>query len=136
MSKIIHISRFALAMLLAPIVATFLIPTIYCGWMKLHVWHDCTSAFAGYAWYGLIPASIATVGLGLPFALLAIRIGMATGWHFAIGGAIVGASAAMLLWLLDHNLDFLGLASIAVLTGTVASLVVWAVGVHQNIVPR
>jgi len=105
MSHLISIPRFLFSLVLAPVVAAFVIPTAYCCWSALHGRDvsSCVAAFAGYGWYGLIPATIATIVLGFPLALLSIRFGFVVSWQFVAGGAFVGLAAALSLWMLDRS---------------------------------
>lgn len=138
MSHLIGIPRFAFGLMLAPLVATFVAPIGYCGWAALHGRNAsaCAVALAGYGWYGLIPATIATVLLGCPLSLLAIRFGLVASWQFAIGGALVGVVAALSLWLLDRALNVGGLAVLAASAGVSAAFAFWLVGVRGNIAAK
>jgi hypothetical protein len=135
MSHLISIPRFLFSLVLAPVVAAFVIPTAYCGWSALHGRDvsSCVAAFAGYGWYGLIPAAIATIVLGFPLALLSIRFGFVVSWQFVAGGAFVGLAAALSLWMLDRSLNVGGLAAVTMSTGALAALTVWLVGVRGNV---
>lgn len=136
MAHLISTPRFVLGLMLAPLVATFIVPIGYCGWVVLHGRSAaaCSAALAGYGWYGLIPAAVATVLLGFPLSLFAIRTGWAASWHFVAGGASVGAVAALTLWLLDGALNVGGLAMFAAATGASAALGLWLVGIRGNVV--
>jgi len=135
MAHLIATPRFVLGLMLAPLVATFIVPIGYCGWAVLHGLSAsaCSAALAGYGWYGLIPAVVATVLLGWPLSLFAIRTGWVASWHFVVGGALVGAVAALSLWLLDRALNVGGLAVLAAATGASAALGLWLIGIRGNV---
>lgn len=136
MAHLVSAPRFALGLMLAPLVSTFVVPVSYCGWAVLLNGRSasaCAAALAGYGWYGLIPATLATILLGWPLSLLAIRFSWFASWHFAIGGALVGTVAASSLWLFDRALNAGGLVVLASATGASAALVLWLVGIRGNV---
>lgn len=132
-ARIRNYRRLLLALVLAPVLATFVVPVGSC---LLRVFGNdvkCAAGVTGYAWYGLLPALIATVLLGVPLLFVVLRAGWVKAWQFVVCGAAVGAGASMLLGLADHHLDTLGMLTIAIPIGAVAAGVVWLVGVRRNL---
>ena len=126
-------ARLVLAMVAAPLAATFVIPLVNCLRLLSSGGLGCSSGIAGYAWYGLIPAVLATVLIGLPLLFIVLRMGATLAWQFIFLGAIAGAIAAIVLGLLDTHLSTVGLLIVAVPSGACAALVVWFAGVYKNL---
>jgi hypothetical protein len=124
--------RLLLALVLAPVLATFVVPVGNC---LLGLFYDvnCAAGVTGYAWYGLLPAVIATGLLGVPLLFVVLRAGWVKAWQFLMCGAAVGACASLLLRLADHHLDTVGMLTIAIPISAVAAGVVWLVGVRRNL---
>ncbi|WP_353328858.1 hypothetical protein [Chitiniphilus shinanonensis] len=126
--------RLVMALVLAPALATFVIPVGNClvgGALGNPA--NCLAGMTGYAWYGLLPAAIATVCLGVPLLFIVLRAGWVKAWQFVICGIGVGACTSLLLGLADHHLDTLGMLAIATPASVVAASVVWLVGVRRNL---
>lgn len=132
-SRIHNYWRLGLAFVLAPVLATFVVPVGNCllGLFGNDV--KCAAGVTGYAWYGLLPAVIATGLLGAPLLFIVLRFGWVKAWHFLICGAGVGVCASLLLRLADHHLDTVGMLTIVIPISAVASGIVWLVGVRGNI---
>ncbi|MBV8659595.1 MAG: hypothetical protein JO142_17370 [Burkholderiales bacterium] len=125
--------RLTLALVLAPVLATLAVPVGNCllGLFGNDV--SCAAGVTGYAWYGLLPAAIATGLLGAPLLFVVLRAGWVKAWQFLMCGAGVGACASLLLRLADHHLDTVGMLTIAIPISAVAAGVVWLVGVRKNL---
>lgn len=125
--------RLLMALVLAPVLATFVVPVGNCLLGLLGNDVNCAAGVTGYAWYGLLPAVIATVFLGAPLLFVVLRAGWVRAWQFVMCGIGVGACTSLLLGLADHHLDTLGMLTIAIPISAVAAGVVWLVGVRRNL---
>lgn len=125
--------RLLMALVLAPVLATFVVPASNCLMGMFGSGTNCAAGLTGYAWYGLLPAVLTTVLLGVPFLFVVLRTGWVKAWQFVLCGAGVGTCASVLLGLVDHRLDTLGMLTIAIPTSVVAAGVVWLVGVRRNL---
>ena len=131
--------RVIVAFLAAAAVAVWAMPLGFCAALVVGLntgGGSCPEALSFFAWYGLVIAVPASLVLGGPLFFLFNRFGWLRWWQVALGGALIGLSAALLLPLTDNGFVWFKFAALSVPLGFLSGLVFWLVGVYHNLGPN
>jgi hypothetical protein len=131
--------RVILAFLAAAATAVLAMPLGFCTVLLLGISTDggsCSEAISFFSWYGFIITLPASLVLGGPLFYVFHRFAWLRWWQVALGGALIGLAAALLLPLMDSGFVWYKFGALSAPLGFLSGLVFWLVGVYHNLGPN
>lgn len=131
--------RVILAFFAAAAAAVLAMPLGFCAVLLVGVdtgGGSCSQAISFFSWYGFIIALPAALVLGGPLFFVFHRLALLRWWQVALGGALIGLAAALVLPLLDSGFVWYKFGALSAPLGFLSGLVFWLVGVYRNLGPN
>lgn len=128
--------RIILAFLSAAVTAVMAIPLGFCAVLSAGIdtgGGSCSDAIGFFGWYGFAITLPASLFLGGPLFLVFHRLAWLRWWQVALGGALIGLAAALILQLLDSGFVWYRFVTLSAPLGFLSGLVFWLVGVYRNL---